>query len=246
MDFIRFMGGVIIKKVIYIYYIISFLLFLGFVILIVNAYSNVSQTVSTTVNNKTPIIVIDAGHGGEDGGATANNIIEKDINLSIAKKLEMIFTSNGYEVIMTRTDDNSIGVKDTTIREQKVSDMKKRLEIYNSNKENIVISIHQNKFQQEKYNGTQIFYSTNNEKSSILAENIKTSVVNLLQPNNTRECKKATKEIYLLYNSKVPSVIVECGFLSNKNEAEKLKTDSYQKQLAFTIYLGVSNYINQI
>ena len=124
------MGGVIIKKVIYIYYIISFLLFLGFVILIVNAYSNVSQTVSTTVNNKTPIIVIDAGHGGEDGGATANNIIEKDINLSIAKKLEMIFTSNGYEVIMTRTDDNSIGVKDTTIREQKVSDMKKRLEIY--------------------------------------------------------------------------------------------------------------------
>ena len=147
---------------------------------------------------------------------------------------------------MTRTDDNSIGVKDTTIREQKVSDMKKRLEIYNSNKENIVISIHQNKFQQEKYNGTQIFYSANNEKSSILAENIKTSVVNLLQPNNTRECKKATKEIYLLYNSKVPSVIVECGFLSNKNEAEKLKTDSYQKQLAFTIYLGVSNYINQI
>ena len=86
MDFIRFMGGVIIKKVIYIYYIISFLLFLGFVILIVNAYSNVSQTVSTTVNNKTPIIVIDAGHGGEDGGATANNIIEKDINLSKAKK----------------------------------------------------------------------------------------------------------------------------------------------------------------
>ena len=244
MDFIRFMGGVIIKKVIYIYYIISFLLFLGFVILIVNAYSNVSQTVSTTVNNKTPIIVIDAGHGGEDGGATANNIIEKDINLSIAKKLEMIFTSNGYEVIMTRTDDNSIGVKDTTIREQKVSDMKKRLEIYNSNKENIVISIHQNKFQQEKYNGTQIFYSTNNEKSSILAENIKTSVVNLLQPNNTRECKKATKEIYLLYNSKVPSVIVECGFLSNPQEEASLRNSEYQKKICCVIASTVSGFLS--
>lgn len=239
------MGGVIIKKLIYIYYIISFLLFLGFVILIVNAYSNLSQSVSTNIINKTPIIVIDAGHGGEDGGATANNITEKDINLSIAKKLENIFISNGYEVIMTRTDDDSIGIKDSTIREQKVSDMKKRLDIYNSNEENIVISIHQNKFEQEKYSGTQIFYSTNNENSSVLAENIKTSVVNLIQPNNTRGCKKATKDIYLLYNSKVPSVIVECGFLSNKNEAEKLKTESYQKQMAFSIFLGVSNYINQ-
>lgn len=227
-----------------IYYIFSFALFLGFVILIVTAYNSISQTTSPSLKENLPTIIIDAGHGGDDGGATANGIVEKNINLSISKVLSDIFTSNGYNVIMTRTDDKSINTDGTTLREKKVSDMKNRLEIYNSDENNIVISIHQNKFQQEKYSGTQIFYSTNNENSKVLAESIRNSVVNLLQPENTRECKKATKEIYLLYNAKIPAVIVECGFISNYSEAEKLKTDSYQKQLAFSIYLGVLDYIN--
>lgn len=233
-----------IKKLTLIYYIFSFALFLGFVILIVTAYNSISQTTSPSVKENLPTIIIDAGHGGDDGGATANGIVEKNINLSISKVLSDIFTSNGYNVIMTRTDDKSINTDGTTLREKKVSDMKNRLEIYNSDENNIVISIHQNKFQQEKYSGTQIFYSTNNENSKVLAESIRNSVVNLLQPENTRECKKATKEIYLLYNAKIPAVIVECGFISNYSEAEKLKTDSYQKQLAFSIYLGVLDYIN--
>lgn len=233
-----------IKKLTLIYYIFSFALFLGFVILIVTAYNSISQTTSPSVKENLPTIIIDAGHGGDDGGATANGIVEKNINLSISKVLSDIFTSNGYNVIMTRTDDKSINTDGTTLREKKVSDMKNRLEIYNSDENNIVISIHQNKFQQEKYSGTQIFYSTNNENSKVLAESIRNSVVNLLQPENTRECKKATKEIYLLYNAKIPAVIVECGFISNYSEAEKLKTESYQKQLAFSIYLGVLDYIN--
>lgn len=233
-----------IKKLTLIYYIFSFALFLGFVILIVTAYNSISQTTSPSLKENLPTIIIDAGHGGDDGGATANGIVEKNINLSISKILSDIFTSNGYNVIMTRTDDKSINTDGTTLREKKVSDMKNRLEIYNSDENNIVISIHQNKFQQEKYSGTQIFYSTNNENSKVLAESIRSSVVNLLQPENTRECKKATKEIYLLYNAKIPAVIVECGFISNYSEAEKLKTESYQKQLAFSIYLGVLDYIN--
>ncbi len=203
-----------------------------------------SQTASPSAKNELPTIIIDAGHGGDDGGASANDIIEKDLNLSISKILYDLFTSNGFNVVMTRTDDNSIDTNGTTIREKKVSDMKNRLEIYNSDLNNIVISIHQNKFEQEKYNGTQIFYSPNNENSVNLAESIKSSIITLIQPKNTRECKKATKDIYLLYNAKVPAVIVECGFISNVNEAEKLKTDSYQKQLAFSIYLGVADYIN--
>lgn len=233
-----------IKKLTLIYYIFSFALFLGFVILIVTAYNSISQTTSPSLKENLPTIIIDAGHGGDDGGATANGIVEKNINLTISKILSDIFTSNGYNVIMTRTDDKSINTDGTTLREKKVSDMKNRLEIYNSDENNIVISIHQNKFEQEKYNGTQIFYSTNNENSKVLAESIRNSVVNLLQPENTRECKKATKEIYLLYNAKIPAVIVECGFISNYSEAEKLKTESYQKQLAFSIYLGVLDYIN--
>lgn len=233
------------KKASLFYYIFSFILLIVFIFLIINAYNNLSTSASTIapVNNKYTII-IDAGHGGEDGGAVANNLTEKDINLEISKILSDIFVSNGYKVVMTRSNDNSIESSGTTLRERKVSDMKNRLEIYNSDENNIVISIHQNKFEIEKYSGTQIFYSPNNEKSSVLAESIRTSVIGLIQPENTRECKKATKDIYLLYNSKVPSIIVECGFLSNNAEAQKLSTETYQKQMAYSIYLGIVNYLN--
>lgn len=192
------------------------------------------------------IIVIDAGHGGEDGGAVADDgTNEKDINLKIALQLEELFKSSGFDTVMTRNED--IAIYDDgcdTIKTKKVSDMHNRLEIFNENENNIVISIHQNKFEQKKYNGTQVFYSPNNEKSEQLAENIRLSVTNMLQPDNSRELKKADKNIYLLYNCTNPSVIVECGFISNNEELEKLKTDDYQKQMAFSIYCGCVEYIN--
>lgn len=233
------------KKASLFYYIFSFVLLIVFIFLIINAYNNLSSSANTIAsdNNKYTII-IDAGHGGEDGGAVANNLTEKDINLNISKILSDMFVSNGYKVVMTRSNDNSIENSGTTLRERKVSDMKNRLEIYNSDENNIVISIHQNKFEIEKYSGAQIFYSPNNEESSLLAESIKSSIVNLIQPDNTRECKKATKDIYLLFNSKVPSVIVECGFLSNNEEAQKLNTETYQRQMAYSIFLGMTNYLN--
>lgn len=192
-----------------------------------------------------PVIVIDAGHGGEDGGAVAfDGTNEKDINLRIARYLNSFFISGGFKTVMTRNDD--VAIYDdgcTTIKSKKVSDMHNRLDIFNSNKNSIVISIHQNKFEQEKYSGTQVFYSPNTDQSEKLAENIRMSVVNMLQPENTRENKKATKDIYLLYNATQPSVIVECGFLSNKAELEKLKTEEYKKQMAFAIYCGALEYI---
>ncbi len=194
-------------------------------------------------DNPSPYIIIDAGHGGEDGGAVAaDGTLEKDINLSIALKLNDILTSLGYQTVMTRTEDTSICDTDlSTIREIKVSDMKNRLKICNSDDNNILISIHQNKFEQSKYSGTQVFFSPNSD-SNVLAEAIQQSVVSLLQPENTRAVKPADKNIYLLYNAAVPAVICECGFMSNPEELTKLKDEDYQNKMSFAIAQGLLSY----
>lgn len=206
-----------------------------------------SVAIETSISQSTlPTIVIDAGHGGEDGGAVADDgTNEKDINLKIAQQLNLFFKSSGFKTIMTRNSDIAIYDEGCeTIKEKKVSDMHNRLQIFNNDSNSIVISIHQNKFEQEKYSGTQIFYSVNNPDSEVLAESIRSSVVGMLQPDNSRENKSATKSIYLLHNCKQPSVIVECGFISNQAELAKLKTEKYQKEMAFSIYCGCLEYIN--
>lgn len=226
--------------------IISFTLFLIYLILVVFTFLNIDNYAKINApNNNVPTIIIDPGHGGDDGGAFADNTIEKDLNLSISKKLYKLLISSGFNVKMTRRCDEMINTEGKTLRERKVSDMKKRLSIYNSNINNIVISIHQNKFSIEKYNGTQVFYSKNNKKSKNLADSIKNSVKALMQPNNEREVKPADKDIYLLYNSKAPSVIVECGFISNTEEVIKLKSEKYQSELTFAIFSGLLEYYNE-
>lgn len=229
------------KKRIIIYFTLL-LLYIIFVLLAIINIDNISPVNSSSVNK--PIIIIDAGHGGEDGGAVANNVVEKDINLKIALKLKDVFKTAGFEVGLTRNKDVMINSEGTSLRERKVSDMKNRLSIYNENNNNIVISIHQNKYNIEKYNGTQVFYSINNKNSKYLAECIKDNIHNLIQPYNNREIKPCGRNIYLLYNSKVPSVIVECGFISNINEANKLIQDEYQKEIVFAIYSGFLKYFN--
>ncbi|HHZ06613.1 MAG TPA: hypothetical protein GX401_07510 [Clostridiales bacterium] len=208
-------------------------------------YSIAANTISSDTN-QLPTIIIDSGHGGEDGGAVGDDgTLEKDINLQISLCLEKLFITNGYKVVLTRDGDYAIYDKGcNNIKEKKISDMKNRLAIFNSSENNIVISVHQNKFTESKYSGTQIFYSPNNKESLQLAESIKQSVTGMLQPNNSRETKSGNKSIYLLWNSKVPSVIVECGFLSNYNERELLKTAEYQNKMAFTIFCGFLEYIN--
>lgn len=190
-----------------------------------------------------PTIIIDAGHGGEDSGAMSNdnNILEKNINLNISLILKDLLLSNGFDVIMTRETDTSLHDSDIT-NHKKQSDLKNRVDVFNSSQNNIGISIHQNKFTQEKYSGTQIFYSSYCEESSALAEKVKSSVVSLLQPDNQRECKIAGSEIYILDNARIPAIMVECGFLSNETEAQKLNDKNYQSQLAYCIYLGFLEY----
>lgn len=191
-------------------------------------------------------VVIDAGHGGVDGGTCSENgILEKHLNLQIALKVNDFLKSMGINTVMIRTQDISIHDKTaTTIREKKVSDIKNRLKIINETENSIFVSIHQNHFSQEKYHGSQIFYSKNNPESSSLADYVRQSVISVLQPDNSRETKQSGSEIYLLYHAKTPSIMVECGFLSNHEEAEKLTDENYQKKLAFLISLGVMDFIN--
>ncbi len=193
-------------------------------------------------------IVIDAGHGGEDGGAVGvNDILEKDINLKIAKKLNDIFIKSGFSAVMTRTEDKAIYKqepgKNKTLRQKKVDDLKSRANIANSSDKNILISIHQNKFTDPQYSGTQIFYSSNNKDSELLANFVKESVIKTLQPDNKRENKKAGKDIYLLRNADIPAIIVECGFISNEEESKKLLTDEYQNSIANCIFDGVKKFL---
>lgn len=226
-----------IKK--FIFPCICFALLSAFVFLMISAALNIKVSVSSENVKSMPTIVIDAGHGGEDGGAVSESgVLEKDINLSIANDTSALFYLLGFDVKQTRKTDIALDNGEDTIRKRKVSDMKKRLEIFNSSEENTIISIHQNKFSESKYHGTQIFYSPNNPKSKQLADSIKYSVKGLLQPDNERECKKADSGIYLLKNTNNPAVIVECGFISNGEECKNLLDSQYQKQMAFSITAG--------
>lgn len=190
-------------------------------------------------------IVLDAGHGGEDGGAVAaDGSMEKDINLAIALELEKYLKQNHFDVVMIRDTDSAVGDQSLgTIAQRKRSDTKNRLRTVEETGECILISIHQNHFSQSQYSGAQVFYSGNREESALLAECIRQSIVGSLQPENKRENKQAEKNIYLLYNCKVPAVLVECGFLSNPQEAERLGQASYQKDMAAAIYNGLVDYL---
>ncbi len=144
---------------------------------------------------------------------------------------------------MTRTEDTGTENDPTaSIAVRKKSDMNERLKIINENPEAIFVSIHLNKFTTSAANGAQVFYSKNHPDSMLLGSSVQNTVKNLLQPENKRAIKAATKSTYLLYNAKIPAVIVECGFLSNKRELELLKNEVYQKKMAFSVFCGLEEY----
>ncbi|HHV09399.1 MAG TPA: N-acetylmuramoyl-L-alanine amidase [Clostridiales bacterium] len=187
-------------------------------------------------------VVLDAGHGNFDPGKIGiNKAVEKDINLSITYKLKALLEDNGINVVMTRTDDNCLCKKSDT--DKKRADMKRRVSIINSSGALIAVSIHQNSFTQESSRGAQVFYYQNSEKGQILAEMIQDSIKGYIKDGNHR-LAKANSSYYLLRYSNCPLVIVECGFLSNRAEAELLCTDAYQDKMAWAIHLGIIEYIN--
>ncbi|WP_028516794.1 N-acetylmuramoyl-L-alanine amidase [Ruminococcus flavefaciens] len=200
----------------------------------------------TDMENESPIIVIDAGHGGIDGGCTsADGVPEKGINLDILLKLRDMLEVNGFEVRVTRDTDRSIhdeGVEG--IAAQKSSDMDNRLAIFNESDNAVCISIHQNQFTDPKYSGAQMFYSGSNSTSEELARAIQGKFREFLQPDNEREIKLCGKELFLCYYSNNPTVMAECGFLSNPDEAALLNTDEYRSKVAFTLFSGINDYLN--
>ncbi|MBQ3498896.1 MAG: N-acetylmuramoyl-L-alanine amidase [Clostridia bacterium] len=208
------------------------------------ALENTDKYASADINPEF-CIIIDAGHGGEDGGtSSADGTLEKAINLNVAQYLDHMLRTAGYKTIMTRNSDEQLGDTSlSTIRQRKVSDIKERLRITEINSNSILVSIHQNHYSSPLYSGTQVFYSPNSEYSKILADSIQNTVVKQLQPNNNRSVKQVGTNIYLLYNCKLPAVMVECGFMSNIEEAEKLKQKNYQKQIAYSIMCGIQNYL---
>ncbi|MBD5458939.1 MAG: N-acetylmuramoyl-L-alanine amidase [Lachnospiraceae bacterium] len=191
---------------------------------------------------KKPCVVIDAGHGGADPGKVGiNGALEKDINLEIAKKLKIFLEQEDIEVILTR--DSDMGLYDENASNKKVQDMKRRVEIIETNEPVMTVSIHQNSYHEEYVHGAQTFYYANSEQSKLLAEKIQQLLLDEIDGENTRVAK-SNDSYYLLKKTSSPIVIVECGFLSNSEEAQKLSSDHYQEKLAWAIHLGILQYIN--
>ncbi len=195
------------------------------------------QTLSNTDRPLNFAVVIDPGHGGEDGGAVGvNGSVEKDINISISQKLyRFINVFTDVKCFMTRYTDKLL-YKSGQENRKKFYDLKNRVEIINSYENPVVISIHQNKFPVSKYKGLQVYYSPNNKMSAIFAKNIQEKSKVYLSPENTREIKKAGNNIYLMKNLNCPAILIECGFLSNPHEEKLLLDKDYQRKIAFVVF----------
>ncbi len=190
-----------------------------------------------------PKVILDAGHGGEDGGAvSANGVAEKTLNLSITMRLGTMLEAAGVEVIYTRMGDDGL-YEGATKGHHKMTDLKNRLAIAKSYPDAIFLSLHMNTFQMEKYHGTQLFYSKNREESKTLATLIQTRVKEQLQPENTRAPKGADTSIYLLAQNDGIAVLAECGFLSNEAEAARLGDAVYQEKLAAVMCASVLEFL---
>lgn len=205
-----------------------------------------SQSIET-IAEKIPMerlhrIVIDPGHGGEDGGAvscTGKN--ESTFNLQISLRLNDLFHLLGYETVMIRTTDVSVYTSGDTIAQKKVSDLKQRVRIVQRTADAVLVSIHQNTFPEGKYSGAQVFYAASSG-SKALAGQLQADLVSCLNPGSSRKEKRG-EGIYLLDKITAPGVLVECGFLSNWQEEAKLSTPDYQKQLCCVIASGVSSFL---
>jgi len=203
-----------------------------------------ARPASSAAAFEAPAVLLDPGHGGFDGGAlTDDGAAEKDVNLAVSLKLRDFLRFLGYRVTMTRESDCSVETEGSTVRERKVSDIHHRMEMMQAAGNAVFISIHQNHFSQKRYRGAQVFYTPCfPESSAHLAGCIQDAVVSALQPDNTRQIKECGSSVYLLYHAVKPAVMVECGFLSNDDEAARLRDELYQKQLSLCIAAGFADY----
>jgi N-acetylmuramoyl-L-alanine amidase len=192
-----------------------------------------------------PCIVIDAGHGGEDGGTvSATGQRESELNLEISLRLQDFLTFLGLRTRMVRDADVSIETEGDTIAQRKVSDIRNRVKLVEETPNALLVSIHQNHFSEEKYRGAQVFYART-EGSQTLAEQLQESLCSQVDDKNRRRCKQAG-EVYLMEHVSCTAVLVECGFLSNREETLLLQSAEYQKKLAAAIAVSLLNYTEDI
>jgi N-acetylmuramoyl-L-alanine amidase len=199
-------------------------------------------TQQTDADSEPVCIVIDPGHGGADPGKIGiNNALEKDINLELALKLKDLLTNKGINVVMTRDSDDGLYSEDSV--NKKVDDMQQRCLIISEVNPVFTVSLHQNSYTTDDVSGAQVFYYGQSAEGKILAETLQASLVTRLDPDNHRTAK-ANESYYLLKKTPTPTVIVECGFLSNPDEANLLIDEDYQNRLVRAIYMGICDYLN--
>lgn len=196
----------------------------------------------STVGLNPALIVIDAGHGGMDGGGVGvDGTPEKDLNLQIAKKLEKALTENGYRVVMTRTEDISLHDEGkTTVRSQKNSDLKNRAAIANKEQAGLFVSIHMNKYESPDVRGAQVFYRKNDPTGAQYAQSLM-SELKKLDPDNHRMEKPLPNKNLTFSQLEIPGVLIECGFISNAEELKQLRDETYQQNLVNAIVTGIKN-----
>lgn len=198
---------------------------------------------NVSVEQDEKCVVIDAGHGGEDPGKVGiNGVNEKEINLQIAEQVKKYLEAAGVRVVMTRETDE--GLNDPGVSNRKVQDMKRRIALIDDTDPEVTVSIHQNSYPEEYVHGAQVFYYNTSVQGKRLAELIQNQLVEKADPDNTRAIK-ANDSYYLLKKTEIPIVIVECGFLSNRTEADKLCTPEYQDRIAWAIHMGILQYLNE-
>jgi N-acetylmuramoyl-L-alanine amidase len=195
--------------------------------------------------NGNRVIIIDPGHGGIDGGAVGKSgTIEKNINLDISKKLKAYIESGGDTCIMIREVDEGLYGEYGSIRNKKNEDLKNRKDIIKQFKADIFISVHLNSFPQSQYYGAQVFYPENNEESKLLARKVQEELISILNRGNKR-VEKESNSYYLLKDNPVPSILIECGFLSNPEEERLLNDSEYQNKIAWAAYKGIIRYFTE-
>lgn len=222
--------------------VMTCLLVLSILIVVKESAEYVSVLKENGTKETRHIIVIDPGHGGNDPGKVAiNSALEKDVNLAIALKLKKYLEQEDMEVVMTRQEDK--GLYEETDSNKKVHDMKNRLAIMEGAKPALVVSVHQNSYPEESVSGVQVFYYRDSVEGKRAALLVQEQMIATLQPAKEREAKE-NSTYYILKKTTVPTIIVECGFLSNREEADRLTSEDYQERVAWAIHLGIMRYIN--
>lgn len=233
-----------IRKPTLVFYLVLTFLAIAVIMFIISTHSRVPEHHVVAATMLDVSVILDAGHGGLDGGAVSKNgTAEAPITLEISKKTQAVMGFVGISSVLTRETEQSLGYDPlASLRDNKNTDLQKRLKIAGNYPDSVFISVHLNQFSQEKYCGAQTFYGICNSKSESLAEKLQEQMVALLDPGNTRKAKKIPGSVYLMEHVENPAVTLECGFLSNPKEESLLKNDVYQVKIALAVMSGYLNY----